>query len=65
MLMKKEDKGEEIKRRDETTKNGPPPHSRKYILLERKNIFGQYHFKIKYYVFGLLPNTSYTVDLFG
>jgi hypothetical protein len=30
--MIKEDKGEEIKRRDETTKNGPPPRSRKYIL---------------------------------
>jgi hypothetical protein len=30
-----------------------------------KNLFGQCNFNIKDYVFGLLPNTSYTVELFG
>jgi hypothetical protein len=30
-----------------------------------KNLFKQYNFNIKYYLFGLLPNTSYTVELFG
>ena len=30
-----------------------------------KNLFGEYNFNIKYYLFGLFPNTSYTLKLFG
>ena len=30
-----------------------------------KNLFGEYNFNIKYYLFGLFLNTSYTLKLFG
>jgi hypothetical protein len=37
-----------------------------YIYIWRgKNCFGQNYSNIKYYLFGLLPNTSYILELFG